>query len=562
MVLYSKEFAAKMLDAGGAVTNVKNPTYGAKLDGVTDDRVAIQAAIDAASAAGGGTVLVPGGVIHLDSLNPDGAFFTPKDGVTVRGVGMDATIFKPADGLADWDLFRTDVATADIGFEDFTYDGNGTNNLLTSGAPNLLHGLFYIQHVNGLRVRRVKIKNVAGQRVMSIGTLAATKTATDVSIDDCHIETVADVVAGNVEAIDHSTFFIVADGVTLRGNHFKNATQSQVATAIECHSSNVVCTDNPIENYNIGIIIAAIASDKRNAIYANNPMSNVRSAYRVYCQNSHYLEADIDGGAISQEGDAFAVVDLDYCTTLAEYVGVKNLDIVNTDASPSGDNGYAIALGRVKTTVIDGVNARNLSGRFLSKGNQSGWEDNESSVYMTNCFDLDGGRTSSVTANAQDRVALFHTEKLAAFVAENNRFAQSSSTTKKAFTYNCDFGRLVIRENDTHNLEDGFAGTGAPDYADIQHVGNMDPETIVRAGLNSRWRNRVTGHQFIKKLATSNDSSGWRREVYGTAAPATGAWRVGEIVWNTAPAAAGNIGWVCTTAGTPGTWKQFGTVAS
>jgi hypothetical protein len=32
--------------------------------------------------------------------------------------------------------------------------------------------------------------------------------------------------------------------------------------------------------------------------------------------------------------------------------------------------------------------------------------------------------------------------------------------------------------------------------------------------------------------------------------------------FTTAPAAAGNIGWVCTTAETPGTWKTFGVIAA
>jgi hypothetical protein len=31
---------------------------------------------------------------------------------------------------------------------------------------------------------------------------------------------------------------------------------------------------------------------------------------------------------------------------------------------------------------------------------------------------------------------------------------------------------------------------------------------------------------------------------------------------NSAPTAGGNIGWVCTTAGTPGTWKTFGAIAA
>jgi hypothetical protein len=48
----------------------------------------------------------------------------------------------------------------------------------------------------------------------------------------------------------------------------------------------------------------------------------------------------------------------------------------------------------------------------------------------------------------------------------------------------------------------------------------------------------------------------------GTAAPTTGTWAIGDQILNTAPAASGNIGWVCVTAGTPGTWKTFGSISA
>jgi hypothetical protein len=43
--------------------------------------------------------------------------------------------------------------------------------------------------------------------------------------------------------------------------------------------------------------------------------------------------------------------------------------------------------------------------------------------------------------------------------------------------------------------------------------------------------------------------------------PTTGTWVVGDVVYNSAPASAGYIGWVCTVAGTPGTWKTFGLIS-
>lgn len=45
-------------------------------------------------------------------------------------------------------------------------------------------------------------------------------------------------------------------------------------------------------------------------------------------------------------------------------------------------------------------------------------------------------------------------------------------------------------------------------------------------------------------------------------APTTGAWLVGDLVEYTAPVAGGNIGQVCVTAGSPGTWKAYGSIAA
>jgi hypothetical protein len=55
-------------------------------------------------------------------------------------------------------------------------------------------------------------------------------------------------------------------------------------------------------------------------------------------------------------------------------------------------------------------------------------------------------------------------------------------------------------------------------------------------------------------------SQGSKRIHYAPAAPTTGAWEVGDITFNTNAASGSNLGWVCTTAGTPGTWLTFAPV--
>jgi Pectate lyase superfamily protein len=47
---------------------------------------------------------------------------------------------------------------------------------------------------------------------------------------------------------------------------------------------------------------------------------------------------------------------------------------------------------------------------------------------------------------------------------------------------------------------------------------------------------------------------------YALSVPTTGTYNKGDIVYNTNPASAGYVGWVCTVGGNPATWKGFGLI--
>lgn len=61
---------------------------------------------------------------------------------------------------------------------------------------------------------------------------------------------------------------------------------------------------------------------------------------------------------------------------------------------------------------------------------------------------------------------------------------------------------------------------------------------------------------------TTKSKVGMLTRTYGEAAPSSGTWAVGDIVYDSTPSASGFIGWVCVTAGTPGTWKTFGVISA
>lgn len=73
----------------------------------------------------------------------------------------------------------------------------------------------------------------------------------------------------------------------------------------------------------------------------------------------------------------------------------------------------------------------------------------------------------------------------------------------------------------------------------------VDRTTVIPAD----WLNDVNAATYLRSQT-------------GAAAPTTGTHLAGELVYNTVPIAGGTVGWVCITAGTPGTWKTFGTIAA
>lgn len=79
---------------------------------------------------------------------------------------------------------------------------------------------------------------------------------------------------------------------------------------------------------------------------------------------------------------------------------------------------------------------------------------------------------------------------------------------------------------------------------------------LLNAGnLHSGGTIGVVGNATLAGTALTLGTQVWS---YGTANPGAGGV-IGNIRWNTAPAAEGEIGWVCTA---PGTWKAFGTIAA
>lgn len=101
-----------------------------------------------------------------------------------------------------------------------------------------------------------------------------------------------------------------------------------------------------------------------------------------------------------------------------------------------------------------------------------------------------------------------------------------------------------------------ITGSGRGIYVDpaVTHVSLVGNKAVVSVATPVLYGGTFTG--------TSQDHSNtWNPGVvWSTAAPTTGTHARGEIVWNSTPSVAGVLYWRCTTAGSPGTWEAVSSV--
>jgi polygalacturonase len=240
--------------------NVKE--RGARGNGNADDTQAIQAALDAARKAGGGTVYFPKGT-YLVSPRTTGGFAVGSN-TEVRGDGP-ASVLKVANNTGDYNfLFGQLNAASDypfvenIAFRDLRVDQNPAGNRTadireTEGIQNVLQ----FHHFKNLSVERVHFDPAPG--IQAIVLDSPKPNTGGVTIDGCFFR----FVRGRstlAHKHDHSSIYTETRNALIRNNTVQADLSQCAITAVEVHSGpQVRVQGNKIDGFQVGVIVVNAA---------------------------------------------------------------------------------------------------------------------------------------------------------------------------------------------------------------------------------------------------------------------------------------------------------------
>jgi len=533
-----------VLDKLRDVVSVKD--FGAVGDGVADDTAAVQAAINAAQDIffPSGTYIVRNVTVgsgrrisglrsatvklkQLASLDFSPCFNVTGNNVEFIGLSFDGNrVNQPADGFSDsWNTGANGTGKSNRAA--IVMDGVPTTTLSGILVSECRFTQFYAASVATRSVNNVAIRNSTFSDSNLEGCFLygfSTTRTVNASVVGCTFKSLYVAGAVNANAIVTTNY----DGVIVSANYGDDCDRNLIK--LETCSDAVIDGNMYSNNRVVGFNAMQAQGLCRNIIFSNNVLKNVGLGILVGGVASTIFNVVIDGNIVDtivgagSTPDAIIVELVSDCTITNNvirnsgrygiYVSVSsnNVTIANnriTDSSGVAKNGPAIY---VALTDSASVSAMSLCGN-VCVGHQ---------MVTNGILSIQSSNPSLPGTVANLLVA---SNVLSGIGATNNRTLYSTSST----IYTA--GSII--DNVTTGVIEWQAGSGGA----LTCRNNVGTQVVV------------------------SDPTLARGLPSALAAPVSGAHRVGDVVFNSAPAAGGTIGWVCTTAGTPGTFKAFGDIA-
>lgn len=561
----------------GAPTNVV--AFGADATGVSDSTAAIQAAIDATSA--NGAVFFPNGVYKTN------APIVLKDKVSMLADNAKITYAAPS---SPYVAFFSGDGVSELQITGFVFDGLGVFSSTPFANPysagnsvgftNSQIGVFIQNSSSSLKIHH----NV----FTGLGQGLLLTSSTNLQINDNEFVNCG--TAGiSTESLAYCTFNDnvirgVYGNITNSGD--TSLANSKYADGIYTKESlGITVSNNVIEDViRIGIVLEGSGTpgtENTGVVIANNTIRNANS-----CRGTEHNAAIWSEGSKTKD----ALVIGNAC--------------INTGATPGTLASYGILANNC--TVLN-----NYVTGFTFAGIQSsiGIEISGNKVTKNNIGILFSDNTSEAPARiCNNDIAENEKQGLELYRAKGVIFINGNTFTNNG-TQGATYERSGISVNRYYNNQKVvISGNTFVSYAnEVDSVGQLYAITGIGGGDFSRTTNWITNNQFLflgaftstypNNLAvtpcsfaydngsgtvinyeimpingnlnskmTQPDSSTYSAGHpymvgFASAIPVSGDYRKGDYLLNSSQTSGQPFGWVCTTSGTPGTWKVISTVS-
>ncbi|MFW6597418.1 glycosyl hydrolase family 28-related protein [Propionibacteriaceae bacterium Y2011] len=576
--------------------------WGATGDGTTDDTAALQRALDSLNDGEG--LYFPSGIYLVTTGTIDDFILKIRtDNIAILGESRETSVIriKPNTGEYWGILGRKDGIARHWEIRDLGFDHNYQNNPLPSDAAHWRPTLRYtvacypgISH--GVSIDTIDVLNC--DSVVSLYFPQTFDRGTNITVTNCRWLS-AGRGASDTYDYDQSMINVAGENVSISDCVFEGDSWSRTPrTAIEVHADNFTCTGNVIKRFQVGINLTG--------------MTRAGTDYALTCVGNSMVVSrfGIVAWSWSNSGDT----DLDHGGAIGMSI-VANTIHMRTDLYPAKypqPRGAALHLFpgpqalRIRALMIsnntivygDGVNIPDLRadnpGFFAAiciahNASPADTRTDQLTVsgntvlnapfaalsislgviqafYASENSFLDCGINEFGTVGTQrGHVIILESSFLDAPVISGGRIVIAQDPTFRSVVYYRDRSPEPKPLHFSTSVDVRSAQLGPLTTAVMCHPSSrvliesflsgtpLDP-TSAAAGLPG---SRVTTDRGVV-LEPLGDV--WVSRATGTSAPTAGTHTVGSTVHNSAVAPGRPLGWVCITAGSPGTWKGFGQI--
>lgn len=499
-------------------------SFGAKGDAVTNDRAAIQAAINAVQNAGGGVVYFPTGTYIIDGNgdDSDGIRITGSN-ITLTGEGGSSVLKQSNNSKFILVLNGTAQQLNNIEISNLTFNGPSVRSVYTST-------LFPKQHWHllfALNVKNLRICN--------------------------------------------NTFFAPTGDAILLGTGFVSEGAPPYSTVR--HNENIWITQNFIDGFDYNNRNGISVVDGKNVHITNNILTRLSNQYMpgsidiepdpypyYICQNIHVVGNDFSNtqGVLGHLG-YYIVANSYNALTPPQNFFFEGNTFTGTGRAIAGINENNIALNLVVKS-----NVCKTSGQPFLFGNVGFACYLKYAVISENVFDNSQANQAPFLCGNQGGGAIVDTIEDVLFSKNvfigkndvagvqaignviNTSFMGNDFNTAFDYAMNMNHTSTIAFVSFVGNIFRNIAGAGLS----VNMFGaSANADTCVwqgNTGNTGAALSRFAASQYIDFSTTDPSISG------------VGNYAKGAIVYNSEPASGSPKGWVCTVAGQPGTWVSQG----